>query len=178
MGIGNCLVFDGWLFKYPCKQYMPDLITHTIIARLIASFKWRRFALWFAIGAILPDLLTRAPMFFLRGCYRCGWFFIPLHTPLVLILVNLLFASFFANKRRLINKTIFWSLFFGSGSHLLLDFLQKHIKDGYYYLFPLSFKSLEAGWFWPEDSLKFLPALIFLFLGFIIAERIWRKQKS
>jgi hypothetical protein len=138
---------------------MPDLITHTATSYLLGkSVKIKKYLLIFCWGNILPDILTR-PLYIIfpqTGDYTIGF-----HTPFGIIPVLLLISLLFEEKEQ---KSIFLYLYIGSIFHMFLDSFQKHIGEGYYWLFPFSWKSFGFNLFWTEDSLYAIPFLILLTL--------------
>jgi hypothetical protein len=144
---------------------MPDLATHLAAGYLVAETKrdtsWEAKAL-FLVGNMLPDLLTR-PFFALFP--RLHWFFAPLHTPVGLILACGVASCAFEKRLR---GVAFRALALGAGLHLLLDALQKRVVDAYGILFPLTWKDVYVGWFWPDESLYGLPVLLTVILAGIV----------
>ena len=134
---------------------MPDLLTHLIIAqgcRMVG--RSHLLTLWFLVGTVLPDLLTRPFNLVLPGLF---WFFMPLHTPVGLVLICTLISALVRDTS---GRSVFHNLLGGAALHLLLDSAQAHIAGSYYLLFPFSWRSFEFGFFWPEDSLYLLPLWI------------------
>lgn len=149
---------------------MPDLLTHFLVAFLIVKIlKIKRYYSLFYIGAILPDV---SKIYFIDASHI--WFYIPLHTPIVIALTCLLIAFFFENE---IRKKIFTLLIAGSFLHLFLDLFQKHIDVtfGYKWFFPVSWNSFEIGLFWPESSIYFIP---FLLIAIFIYTQITKEHKK
>jgi hypothetical protein len=141
---------------------MPDLLTHSLAAYLATRcwfwHRWRprSWAIIFVAGTMLPDLLSR-PFYILFPLSY--WWAMPLHTPVGITLVGWLITGLFpANERRV----VFTSLFAGAMLHFLLDAPQKHIAAGYFWLFPFSWTTYEWGLWWPEESLRVLPAAVFI----------------
>ena len=138
---------------------MPDLITHVSIAYIITKIgRFSRFRVLFYIGTILPDIISR-PFYIIFP--PSIYYVYSLHSPVMMILITLLFAHFFD---KLIRKEVVFYLLFGVGIHFLLDLFQKHILDAYYWLFPLSWHTFDLGLFWPEDSLRLIPFWLLLVL--------------
>jgi hypothetical protein len=150
---------------------MPDLLTHVIVAEGCRRIGWKDYlTLWFLVGTVLPDLLTRPFTILLPGLY---WWVMPLHTPLGLIFVCALLSRFFPHQQQ---SQIFYNLIGGAAVHLLLDVGQKHIGSGYQLLFPLSWSSYEIGLFWPETSLYLLP--LWLVFGIFMSIRVLMHQRG
>lgn len=138
---------------------MPDLLFHALVSRIVLLGRLKKYMLLFLVGSILPDVLTRLPMFFLGWCYQCSWFIGILHAPIPLLLVALILSLLFKDW-----KTVFWVVILGVAGHLFLDAFQKHIVGGYFWLFPFSFWSGEWGLVWPEASLSATPFLLLVVL--------------
>jgi len=152
---------------------VPDLISHCLANRIFAQGKLKKYLLFFLIGTILPDVLTRAPLFFLSNCYRCNWFIGVLHSPIPSILAAALICLLFIDK-----KPVFFAVLSGIALHLFFDAFQKHLVGGYYWLYPFSFWTGEWGLFWPETSIKFIPFLLFASIAVYGAELYWKGKKA
>ena len=140
---------------------MPDLLTHSLAAYLAGSrVKSIRCVELFLVGTILPDVLTRLPAIVWGGLY---WFTLPLHTPLVLILVCSLLSLMFPWQ---IRRTVWILLISGATFHMFLDVLQKSVPGwtGYYWSFPVFWKGSLVGLFYSEYSLFVIPVLLGLWL--------------
>ena len=138
---------------------MPDLITHVCVAYCITKIGgFTRFRVLFYLGTILPDIISR-PFYIIFP--SSIYFVYSLHSPVMMILISLLIAQFFDRQ---IRKQVVSYLLFGVGIHFLLDILQKHILDAYYWLFPFSWNTFDLGLIWPEDSLRLIPIWIVLVL--------------
>jgi len=112
----------------------------------------------FALGVILPDLLSRPFHILFPSTY---WFVVPFHSPLVCLLYCALISLVFAPGLR---RICFLALFAGVALHLFLDSFQNQAGPVYYWLFPFSWKSGWFGLFWPEEALFFLPLTIMIAL--------------
>lgn len=152
---------------------MPDLITHCLAPRIVLLGKLKKYLLLFIVGTILPDILSRAPHLFLQGCYSCSWVLTVLHAPFILTLFILIITLVFKKNK----FQVFLSLFSGMLFHLLLDSLQRHFSSGYYWFFPFSFKTWEAGLFWPETSIYFILPLLFISLLVYSLELYFRGRR-
>lgn len=151
---------------------MPDLVAHLASGYVCAAPFWGRTSvrLLFWTGVLLPDLLTR-PFYILFP--PAFWPVMPMHTPIGYLCAVGLLVQVFAERH--LRKTAFWSLSAGGLLHFALDALQRHIGDGYHWLFPLSWCSYSEGLFWPEDSLQVLPWCV----GVIILNELWfRTQRA
>jgi len=107
------------------------------------------------VGVCLPDLLFKLLLY-------CGnaptWLCEPTHTPLGLIPWCYLGALLFEEAWR---KRAFVALLGGAWLHLLVDLGKDYMGNGVIaWAFPFSMKTVELGWYYPEDSpLLMLPAL-------------------
>jgi hypothetical protein len=149
---------------------MPDLLTHFMVAQGWRK-GWQGSALtsWFLVGTVLPDILTRP---FSISFPSLGWWVMPLHTPLGLLLVCAFISRFCSVGQQ---GQVFYNLIGGAALHLVLDAFQKHIGSGYYWLFPFSWSSFNVGLFWPETSLYLLP--LWLVIGVLFIARWLRRGK-
>jgi hypothetical protein len=133
---------------------MPDLLTHLCSAQIARkTFKLKFFPV-FALGVILPDLLSRPFHIIFPAVY---WYVVPLHSPLVCVMYCFLISRLFAKQ---IRKAVFLYLSGGVGLHLFLDLFQKQISPHYFWFFPFSWKSYWVGLFWPGQALFFLPVTV------------------
>jgi membrane-bound metal-dependent hydrolase YbcI (DUF457 family) len=134
---------------------VPDLTTHLAFTHLASRpLRLGSARLPLYVGALLPDLLTR-PLYIL---YPPAYFVVySLHTPLAMLIVVLLLAELCAEE---IRAKVGAGLFAGVTLHFALDLMQKQMGSGYYWLFPFSWKSFDLGLFWPEESLRWAPALV------------------
>jgi hypothetical protein len=136
---------------------MPDLVTHFCTAQIARRCTRLRLFPVFALGVILPDLISR-PVHILFPA--TAWYVAPFHSPLVCALYCLLLSLLFAPA---IRRACFISLCAGVGLHLVLDALQKQVCQIYYFwLFPFSWWTWEADLFWPDQAVLFLPVTIAL----------------
>jgi hypothetical protein len=154
---------------------MPDLLTHVMIAQgCRMAVRSAGLTPWFLVGTVLPDVLTRPFSIILP---RLFWFSMPLHTPTGLFLICALISQLFPASNR---RSVFYNLLGGAAVHLLLDMCQKHLAGSYYLFFPLSWRSVEFGLFWPEDSLFLLPLWVGggLVLGVMALVRRYRHGQA
>lgn len=154
---------------------MPDLATHVAAAYLASWFKLnlRRETLsLFLLGNILPDILTRPIYAVLPQAY---WFFAPLHTPVGIVLACGVISQMFDFSLR---KKTFMILLVGAVFHLLLDSLQKRVVDVYGILFPISWKDIYIGVFWPDESLVLLFVLLIIIFLCMISKQIFHIIKD
>lgn len=139
---------------------MPDLLSHLLSGHIAGTALRSNRRGWLAVlllGVLLPDLLTRPIYILWPAAY---WLVKPLHTPIGITLTCLALSAFFVRTQRNLALAM---LFTGSGLHLLLDLLQKHLHGGYALLFPFSWRSFEFGLFWPEETLWGLPLWLLLY---------------
>ncbi len=138
---------------------MPDLVTHAAAAYFITRpSRFRDLRVLFYLGTILPDLLSR-PLHILWP--HLHLYTIAAHTPLFMLIFCLLLSELFPPSMR---RAVFGYSFAGAALHFALDLFQRHLGDGYYWLFPFSWRSFELGWLWPETSIRFIPIWLALIL--------------
>jgi hypothetical protein len=152
---------------------MPDLFAHFSSAYLPSRYhKLQRYDALLALGAVLPDLVSRIPIIiFVRWLdLPIVYFFRALHTPIGMILVCYLLSFLF---ERSIRFKSFLSLAIGSFLHLVLDLMQQQFFEGIYLPFiPFSMKAIQWGWFHYNASLLVFPLLLFPVLFF------WFRKKN
>jgi len=69
---------------------------------------------------------------------------------------------------------VFWLIYGGCWTHILMDMLQIHLLGGYMWFYPFSLKTFSFGFTGPEAFLNFLWLTIPLnLLAFFLA---WRKR--
>lgn len=152
---------------------MPDLATHLVTGYLVAETRQglsQEAKVLFLVGNLLPDLLTRPFCAFFPGLY---WAFAPLHTPVGLVLACGIASYAFEERLR---GVAFRALTLGAALHLLLDALQKRVVDVYGILFPLAWKDVYVGLFWPDESLYVLPVLVLVILAREVMQRRQEKR--
>lgn len=142
---------------------MPDLATHLLAGCFTP--RPRRLRVIFFVGLALPDILGRMPMVFWKPSY---WFINPFHTPIGVALAAYLIAFLFEPSLR---PRVFGNLMAGSGIHLFLDLLQRHITPAYYWFFPFTWKTFEIPLFWPEQSIWALPFILVLAIAVAIGKK-------
>jgi len=163
---------------------MPDLITHSIFNHILRRFydygknvnPFSGVIVFFYIGTILPDILTRPFYIIFPQTYE--WI-IFLHTPIAIIFFSSLFVQFLKAG---IRNTAFANLIAGSFLHFLLDALQKQITGNNFWLFPFSWHNFGFGLLWAGQYLRFLPFSILILIGvelviFLSQRRKGRKQE-
>jgi len=146
---------------------MPDLISHIAFSHIttrIFEFKSKsRFGIQSRIliylGTILPDLLTR-PIYIIFP-ETSDWI-IPFHTPIGSLitcgLISLLFIPSFRLKA-------FFLISFGTVLHFFLDSFQRHLTGGNLFLFPFSWKRVEFGLVWSDQTILFIPLWLLLVIA-------------
>jgi len=129
---------------------MPDLLTHTASAWILTRFlnaAEKRALLY--VGVILPDIVSRPFYIIWPELY---FYTLAVHTPVFMLIFLFFTSEFFEQKSSA-------RLFLGIGVflHFIFDAMQKHLLDGYYWLFPFSWWSYSGGFFWPNQALNFVP---------------------
>jgi hypothetical protein len=133
---------------------MPDLLTHLCAAQLLRrGLLARRFPL-FALGTILPDIISRPIHILFPSAYP---FVQPLHSPAVCAVYCALVSLLFVPP---IRREAFACLLAGAALHLALDACQRQVGPEYLWLFPFSWRPGSIGLFWPEQALFLLPATL------------------
>ena len=133
---------------------MPDLVSHLCAAQITGRVRRMKLFAVFALGAILPDILSRPVHILFPATF---WYVAPMHSPLVCILYCALVSLAFCHD---IRRGCFFALLAGVCLHLALDSLQIQFRPHYFWLFPFSWRSWWAGLFWPEQALFFLPVTL------------------
>ena len=159
---------------------MPDLMTHLLLPYGLGRLTGRpqrRPSAWlalFCLGAVLPDLLNRAPGIALPSGLVAA-ITMPFHTPAGIIVTCLALAFVFPEAFR---RQALGALLCGAGLHLLLDAFQRSLDAGsYYWLFPFSWSKGQIGLFWPDETLLALPFLAaFCLLAEAVAQRRWARR--
>jgi len=151
---------------------MPDLVTHVAVGYGLQRGLWPRLSVWFLIGAVLPDILTRPFTILWPGSF---WWTMPLHTPVGLLLICAA-AAFLLGPGPGFNRSVFLNLSAGALVHVVLDIFQTHIAGSYFLFFPFSWRSIEAELVWPETSLYLLP--LWIGLGLWLAMKEFRKRRG
>jgi hypothetical protein len=158
---------------------MPDLITHVAVAHLIKrpfevtypSKDLTRFRIFFYLGVMLPDLLSR-PWYILFP--RIQDWVTAFLTPFGALLACGFIALLFEKPLRF---GAFRFLLSGSALHFALDCLQKQVVGNNFWLFPFSWKTFGIGLFWTGDAIPFIPlwvALVLLMEGILY----FKKRRS
>ena len=158
---------------------MPDLITHTAIARLLSGpFEFRNrsphrlpLGIFLYIGVMLPDLMSR-PWYILSPSVH-DWV-VAFHTPFGMLTACAFAALFFERSLR---AGVFGRLFLGTVLHFAVDCLQKQVTGNNYWLFPFSWKNFGVGLFWADDAIPFVPVWIALVLLMEVILRVRRVKQ-
>jgi len=151
---------------------MPDLLTHYTAAYFVSrSSAFSRFRAIFYLGTLLPDIISRPFYIFVP---QLAVYTVAMHTPVFIIFLCLFLTELFQSA---VKVPVRKYLFGGVLLHFVLDLFQKHLVDGYFWLFPFSWKSFEIGLFWPDAPLKFTPVWILLIFlteyAYYIKKRKW-----
>lgn len=136
---------------------MADLVTHLAAVLLPAAvLPDRRWAVPLAMGAVLPDLLSRVPSLALEFVDRflavpevVFWPWGAMHEPIGVGLAVAVLAGRFATDQR---RWVAGALLAGAASHVLLDVMQDHHGQGYFLLAPFSVRRFELGWVGAQDT--------------------------
>ena len=148
---------------------MPDWISHVLIGLILCEILDLRPKSLVLLGTLLPDLILKSELlqiFFPLGD-RLYWVFMPLHTPIGLLLMSLLILPLFDYDR----KKSFLLITLGWISHLLSDMLTKHFLIGEFLLFPFSWKTFGFGMIWPEEFYMILLPLIIIYAAVLVVKR-------
>ncbi|MBN1594027.1 MAG: hypothetical protein JW941_12360, partial [Candidatus Coatesbacteria bacterium] len=124
------------------------------------------------VGLILPDLLGRLPMVLYKKSY---WFITPGHTPIGALIGAYLISFLFEEN---IRPIVFRNITIGAAFHLLLDLLQRHVTDAYFWFFPLSWRSFEIPLFWPDRSIDIIPYLLPAVVSFHLLRWMLRRKRA
>ena len=150
---------------------MPDLATHLASAYIAGRFvSFRRLTVYFYLGALLPDLVSRPLHIIFPSMF---WVAQSFHSPLVVFLFCWLISLFFRFDQR---RKIFLALTAGSVLHFLFDLTQKHLVAGYLWFFPFSLNKYSVGWIKPDDFVCYLP-LTLLVVAAVYAVDALRKKR-
>jgi hypothetical protein len=107
------------------------------------------------VGVCLPDLLYKTLLYL---GHAPTWLCEPTHSPLGLVPFCYVGALLFEESWR---RRAFVALLAGSWLHLLVDLGKNYMGQGVIpWAFPFSMKTVELGWYYPEQSLSlWLPSL-------------------
>jgi hypothetical protein len=158
---------------------MADLVTHALTVALIRGrHRIDAVTLWLVTGAILPDLLSRAPFVALRIIQNKGFISglslqddrlqlglnLP-HTPAGIILVSVLVSVVLPQwlTTPLPRLRLAGWIAIGGLLHLGVDLLQLHLADGYFLFYPFSVQAFEFGLVRSDGSVLVLPVLVALY---------------
>lgn len=152
---------------------MPDLLTHALVNSVLPAGRLRRRELAvFVFGGAFPDLASRTPAILMSRLLQPGldeaglsWLIqgcTALHVPVGFLALSVALTAALPafllgglSRRRMALLVALGGLV-----HLGTDVMQEHLKPAYRYLFPLSMRPLELGWF--DADLGFLswPVLL------------------
>lgn len=157
---------------------MADLITHGCVAILLKVATGGRRVRTFVAGALLPDLLSRAPAMVMSSVNArfealpdvLVYMWAPLHLPAGMVPAALLLSLLFPEDQR---RETFVALLGGMMLHLALDLLQSHYMPGYRIFFPLSPLGVELGLIGSEDTVRLAPFLVAITA--VVSLRVWRR---
>jgi len=145
---------------------VPDAVTH-LCSGLLAHIPGvpagaHRWAPVFVAGAVLPDILSRAPstalgmvhshLIPLPSLLLYCWG--PLHLPSGILLYSLALTMLFPVFQR---RAVLTALLAGATLHVLLDLTQRHVGLGYPLLVPFSSRDFEWGLVGSEASVPWAP---------------------
>lgn len=155
---------------------MPDLMSHLLIALIIGEiFNIRKKSL-LALGALMPDMLSKGHLVYLHLGITPNISFVLMHTPVMVLLLSILIAPLFLYNRL---KTI---LLINSGAltHFLSDLTMRHFTViGTRIFFPFSMANYTLNWIWPEDSIYVLIAGLLVYAGIrFIKKRYVQKSRK
>lgn len=141
---------------------MPDLMSHLIIALILSEiFNIKKKSI-VALGALLPDVLSKGHLAYLHLNIAPAFSFMPFHTPAILFLLSIIICSFFRYGKL---KIILWTNL-GSISHFLSDLTMKHFTIvGTRLFFPFSMSNYTLNLIWPEKSIY---VLLFLSVAYVL----------
>jgi hypothetical protein len=143
---------------------MPDLVTHLAVNHLLRRpLEWRgkvsnarAFRTLFYLGAILPDITSRAINIAFPSTMK--WT-LALHTPAgALVLIGIMTFLFESGIR----KNVFWNLAAGAGLHFLLDTFQTSSTAVFFWLFPFSWADCGLYLIDPGDFIPWIPVWLAL----------------
>ena len=146
---------------------MPDLMSHLIIALLLAEiFNIKKKSI-VILGALTPDLLSKMNLIYLYFKIPALVSFVSFHTPFMSLLLSMLIAPLFNyDKAKII---LYFNL--GSVSHYLSDLTIKHFTEvGTRLFFPFVNKNYTLNLVWPNHSIYILVGSIIVYLIVILAK--------
>ncbi len=112
------------------------------------------------VGVCLPDMLYKS-LLYLGGAPT--WLCEPTHSPLGLLPWCYAAALLFEESWR---KRAFLALLFGSYLHLVFDLAKSYLGSGVIpWAFPFSMRTVELGWYNPEDTVYLMiPSAVLIAL--------------
>ena len=156
---------------------MPDLMSHLLIAVILAEvFNIKKKSL-VILGALLPDLLSKWFLIYVHFGIAPLISFVTFHTPIMVFLISLLIAPVFRyNQIKVIGL-----INLGTLSEILSDLTMKHFTVvGSRIFFPFSNANYTFNLIWPEQSIYILIALllVYVLIRFIKKKHILKNKKS
>ena len=153
---------------------MPDLMSHLLIALILAEIFNIKKKTLVILGALLPDLLSKWFLIYVHFGIAPSISFVPFHTPIMVFLISLLIAPLFRyNQLKVIG---FINL--GASSEFLSDLTMKHFTVvGSRLFFPFSMSNYTFNLIWPEQSIYILIGsfVAYLLIRFIKKKHIFKK---
>jgi len=150
---------------------MPDLATHLASAYVAGRFvSFRRSAVYFYLGVLLPDLVSRPLHIVFPSTF---WAAQSFHSPAVVFLFSWLISLFFRFDQR---RKIFLALTASSVLHFLFDLTQKHLVAGYLWFFPFSLNKYSVGWIKPDDFVRYLPLTLLVVTAVYAVDALRRRK--
>ena len=147
---------------------MPDLLSHLIIALILAElFNIKKKSL-VVMGALATDVLSKFFLIYVYFNLPTIISFVPFHTPFVMLLLSILIAPLF--KYNKIKTVLLFNL--GSMSEFLSDLTMKHFGVlGTRLLYPFSTENYTLNLIWPNDSFYILIGTAFVYLAIIFLKK-------
>lgn len=154
---------------------MPDLMSHLIIGLILAElFNVKKKSL-VALGALMPDLLSKAHLIFFYLGLPLGISFTSFHTPFMAFLISILISPLFLHDK--LKTMIFFNI--GSMSHFISDLTIRHFSNvGVRLHFPLTLEEnhYSLDWIWPEQSIYVLIATLLLYITIKVVKKNKKKD--
>ena len=146
---------------------MADLVTHLASALIPGALLGGPRAIWLAVGAVAPDVMTRVPGLALDLFRNAGAPIPPhiesplgvFHMPVGIVLGAVAIMPLIHPEQR--GAAARW-IIAGGLLHLLVDVLQDHHGHGYILFYPFSTFSWELGWIGSEATTTWAPWLAVL----------------
>ena len=153
---------------------MPDLMSHLLIALILAelfSIKKKSIAVF---GALVPDLLSKIHLIYFYLGVNPIILFSSFHTPVMCFLVSLLIAPLFMYD----SLKLIIAFNIGSMSEILSDLAIKHFTvSGSRLFFPFSMKNYTFNLIWSDQSFYVLIGLIIIYFGILMVKNKKLRKK-